>query len=93
MFLQIRMSTETERRVGNLLDGSQKAGPANDSSAASGQGGKQSSLGVKIVKPVSILETDAAKERLSLELKQRQDKLKVTIVNLLVLGYYHILYL
>ncbi|OAY40762.1 DExH-box ATP-dependent RNA helicase DExH1 isoform X2 [Manihot esculenta] len=68
------MSRETERRVGNLLSSSQRAAPAIDS-AASGQGDRQPSNGLKITKPVSTLESSSAKEKLSIELKQRQDKL------------------
>ncbi|XP_020535656.1 DExH-box ATP-dependent RNA helicase DExH1 isoform X2 [Jatropha curcas] len=72
------MSAETERRVGNLLNSSQsqRAAPANDfGAAASSQGDKQPSAGVKIMKPVPDLETDSTKEKLSIELKQRQDKI------------------
>ncbi|KDP36104.1 hypothetical protein JCGZ_08748 [Jatropha curcas] len=75
---EIQMSAETERRVGNLLNSSQsqRAAPANDfGAAASSQGDKQPSAGVKIMKPVPDLETDSTKEKLSIELKQRQDKI------------------
>ncbi|XP_057999659.1 DExH-box ATP-dependent RNA helicase DExH1 isoform X2 [Hevea brasiliensis] len=68
------MSTETERRVGNLLNSSQRAAPA-DSAAASGQADRQPSSGLKITKPISTSEPDSAKEKLSIELKQRQDKM------------------
>ncbi|KAF2323819.1 hypothetical protein GH714_042404 [Hevea brasiliensis] len=49
---EIRMSTETERRVGNLLNSLQRAAPA-DSAAASGQADRQPSSGLKITKPAS----------------------------------------
>lgn len=75
--LQIRMSTETERRVGNLLDSSQRVAHSNDSGVKSGQGARQSSSCVKIIEPVSTMETNSAKEKLGIELKQRQDKIKV----------------
>ncbi|KAJ6303912.1 hypothetical protein OIU77_017730 [Salix suchowensis] len=75
---EIQMPTEIERRVGNLLNSSQKAAAGNESDATSSQGGKQASLGGKIVKPASMLETDAAKEKQSIELKQKQDKLKAS---------------
>lgn len=75
------MSRETERRVGNLLSSSQRAAPAIDS-AASGQGDRQPSNGLKITKPVSTLESSSAKEKLSIELKQRQDKLMVDWLSL-----------
>ncbi|KAJ6869932.1 hypothetical protein NC652_035743 [Populus alba x Populus x berolinensis] len=39
---------------------------------------KHASLVGKIVKPASMLETDAAKEKQSIELKQKQDKLKAS---------------
>jgi len=93
IFLQIQMPTEIERRVGNLLNSSQKAAAGNESNATSSQGGKHASLGGKIVKPASMLETDAAKEKQSIELKQKQDKLKVNALGFLcedVLTY-HIL--
>lgn len=75
---EIQMPTEIERRVGNLLNSSQKAAAGNESDATSSQGGKHASLGGKIVKPASMLETDAAKEKQSIELKQKQDKLKAS---------------
>ncbi|XP_015577824.1 DExH-box ATP-dependent RNA helicase DExH1 isoform X2 [Ricinus communis] len=68
------MSTETEKRVKNLLNCTQREAPVNDSGASSGQGDNRSSTGPKITKPVSTIETDSAKEKLSLELKQRRDK-------------------
>ena len=52
------MSTEIERRVGNLLNSTHKAAPANDSGASSGQGAKQPSAGLKIIKSLSDVETD-----------------------------------
>uniref|UniRef100_A0A6N2NJ71 RNA helicase n=1 Tax=Salix viminalis TaxID=40686 RepID=A0A6N2NJ71_SALVM len=75
---EIQMPTEIERRVGNLLNSSQKAAAGNESDATSSQGGKQASLGGKIVKLASMLETDAAKEKQSIELKQKQDTLKAS---------------
>ncbi|XP_050227826.1 DExH-box ATP-dependent RNA helicase DExH1 isoform X2 [Mercurialis annua] len=69
------MSTETERRVGNLLNSTQRAVPENDSGASSNQGEKQPLAGPRIIKPVSTTEKDSAKEKLSVEIKQRQDKI------------------
>ncbi|XP_065855874.1 DExH-box ATP-dependent RNA helicase DExH1 isoform X2 [Euphorbia lathyris] len=69
------MSSETERRVGKLLNSSQRAAPANGSVGTSGQANKQSSADPNIMKPVSMLETDSAKEKLNVELKQKQDKI------------------
>ena len=74
------MSTEIERRVGNLLNSSsQGAVTSQNSSVAPSQGGKgkPSSSGINIIKPDSFSEIDSAKENLSLELKQRQEKMKV----------------
>lgn len=75
------MSTEIERRVGNLLNSSESQGALTfiDSSVAPSQGGKckPSSSGVNIIKPDSLSEIDSAKDNLSLELKQRQEKMKV----------------
>ncbi|XP_065855873.1 DExH-box ATP-dependent RNA helicase DExH1 isoform X1 [Euphorbia lathyris] len=72
---EIQMSSETERRVGKLLNSSQRAAPANGSVGTSGQANKQSSADPNIMKPVSMLETDSAKEKLNVELKQKQDKI------------------
>ncbi|KAE8125212.1 hypothetical protein FH972_020045 [Carpinus fangiana] len=75
---EIRMSSDIERRVGSLLNssGSQGAVPVNDSSMTPIQGGKEPSAGSNIRKPGSSLEIDSAKEKLSLELKQRQENMK-----------------
>lgn len=78
---EIRMSTEIERRVGNLLNSSsQGAVTSQNSSVAPSQGGKgkPSSSGINIIKPDSFSEIDSAKENLSLELKQRQEKMKAS---------------
>ncbi|KAK7833134.1 dexh-box atp-dependent rna helicase dexh1 [Quercus suber] len=79
---EIRMSTEIERRVGNLLNSSESQGTLTsiDSSVAPSQGGKgkPSSSGVNIIKPDSLSDIDSAKDNLSLELKQRQEKMKVS---------------
>ncbi|KAM3689686.1 hypothetical protein ACJW31_09G065500 [Castanea mollissima] len=79
---EIRMSTEIERRVGNLLNSSESQGALTsiDSSVAPSQGGKRkpSSSGVNIIQPDSLSEIDSTKDNLSLELKQRQEKMKVS---------------
>ena len=73
------MTTEIERRVGNLLDSSQsRAGVSGTSSETSAQRGKQASAGV-ITQPVSALEFDSTNGKFSLELKEKQDKMKVHI--------------
>ncbi|KAJ0088801.1 hypothetical protein Patl1_32730 [Pistacia atlantica] len=68
---EIKMSTEIERRVGSLLNSSQGTVTVNNSGVASDQGGKQVSLNVKIANPVSVADTDANKEKLNFELKER----------------------
>lgn len=75
------MSSDIERRVGSLLNSSESQGvvPVNDSSVTPSQGGRKSSAGGNSSKPDSLLEIDSAKEKLSLELKQKQDKIKVLI--------------
>ncbi|KAI9153106.1 hypothetical protein LWI28_006003 [Acer negundo] len=73
---EIRMSTETERIVGNLLNSSQGPVTVNDSGVSSVKGAKQSSLSVEVANPVDS-DMDSAKEKLSVELKERQAKMKV----------------
>lgn len=78
--LQIRMSTETERRVGNLLNTSGGPLPDGGSPAGSSQGAKQSLPSVNITDSVSTLKIDTVKEKLSIELKDRQEKVKVNVL-------------
>lgn len=75
------MTTEIERRVGNLLDSSQSQASVSASSSleVSAQRTKQLSDDGDITQPVSALEIDSTKEKLSLELKEKQDKMKVHI--------------
>ncbi|PON40001.1 RNA helicase, ATP-dependent DEAH box [Trema orientale] len=80
---EIRMTTEIERRVGNLLDNSQsRVGlRENSSTVATGttdQRGEQSSADGDITGPVSRRETDFTKEKLSVALKEKQDKMKTS---------------
>ncbi|CAK9152961.1 unnamed protein product [Ilex paraguariensis] len=75
---EIQMSSETERRLGNLLDSSQRVVSVNNTSSASTRGIQQSSRGVDITRPASRLEIGTAKEGLSIELKERQEKLKAS---------------
>ncbi|KAL6273302.1 hypothetical protein ACE6H2_023994 [Prunus campanulata] len=78
---EIKMSTETADRVGSLLRGSQSQGEVSVNVASgSGQGSKQTSASVNASKPVSQLEPDTVKEKekLSLQLKERQEKMKVS---------------
>ncbi|KAL4031654.1 hypothetical protein IC575_009942 [Cucumis melo] len=74
---EIRMTTDIERRVGNLLDDSQGKGREHRvSSTASVEDGKQFPTSVNNIKPTSKLESDSAKEKLSAELKQKQEAMK-----------------
>ncbi|XP_021892464.1 DExH-box ATP-dependent RNA helicase DExH1 isoform X2 [Carica papaya] len=72
------MSTETERRVGGLLKNSQGLISNNDSGTTSSVGNKASSIGTKVTDPVSNLGNDSAKEKLNIELKQKQEKMKAS---------------
>ncbi|XP_021892463.1 DExH-box ATP-dependent RNA helicase DExH1 isoform X1 [Carica papaya] len=75
---EIQMSTETERRVGGLLKNSQGLISNNDSGTTSSVGNKASSIGTKVTDPVSNLGNDSAKEKLNIELKQKQEKMKAS---------------
>ncbi|XP_052199353.1 DExH-box ATP-dependent RNA helicase DExH1 isoform X2 [Diospyros lotus] len=70
------MTTDIERRVGSLLNSSKGAVSADNFPSASSQGSKQVVHGVDITKTESSFETDIDKERLNLELKERQEKMK-----------------
>lgn len=78
---EIKMSTETADRVGSLLRSSESQGEVSVNVASgSGQGSKQTSASVNTSKPVSQLEPDTVKEKekLSRQLKERQEKMKVS---------------
>ncbi|XP_038905171.1 DExH-box ATP-dependent RNA helicase DExH1 isoform X2 [Benincasa hispida] len=71
------MTTDIERRVGDLLDDLQCQGREHSvSSTASVDKGKQFPTSVNNIKPAYKLETDSAKEKLSAELKQTQEAMK-----------------
>ncbi|CAN1772468.1 DExH-box ATP-dependent RNA helicase DExH1 [Linum perenne] len=73
------MSTETERRVGSLLGSSQGAIPPSGSSGTYSQDSPQSSRTMKVAKPVPVpSQKDSAQEKLSLELKRKQDELRAS---------------
>ncbi|XP_020424242.1 DExH-box ATP-dependent RNA helicase DExH1 isoform X2 [Prunus persica] len=75
------MSTETADRVGSLLRSSESQGEVSVNVASgSGQGSKQTSASVNSSKPVSQLEPDTVKEKekLSRQLKERQEQMKVS---------------
>lgn len=69
---------ETERRVENLLSSSKGALPAHDSVGGLSQSGEQS-IPTETTKSSSILEDDAAKEKYSIELRDRHQKMKVCL--------------
>lgn len=71
---EIRMSTEIEERVGNLLSSSQDAVSAGTSSSTSGTSAKLLSKAVETTKPKLSIEDDIATKRLNVELKQKQEK-------------------
>ncbi|PSS15858.1 DExH-box ATP-dependent RNA helicase [Actinidia chinensis var. chinensis] len=73
---EIRMSTEIERRVGNLLGSSKGTDSVDNSPGTSSQRAKKLMSGVDSPKPDPVFEIDADKERLSVELKDRQEKMK-----------------
>ncbi|TXG58128.1 hypothetical protein EZV62_015957 [Acer yangbiense] len=70
------LDEQTERIVGNLLNSSQGPVTVNDSGVSSVKGAKQSSLSVEVANPVDTSDMDSAKEKLSVELKERQAKMK-----------------
>ncbi|KAH1262508.1 DExH-box ATP-dependent RNA helicase DExH1 [Glycine max] len=69
---EIKMSTDIERRVGNLLNSSQSTGATLSSlpSISADLGQKQSAAPIKYV---SSRQTDSSKEKLSVALKERQE--------------------
>ena len=75
-FLQIRMSTDIERRVGNLLNNSQPKGaaPASVPFVSTDLGQKQS---ITATKSVSSQQNDSSKDKLNAVLKERQELLQV----------------
>lgn len=83
------MSTETERRVGNLLDVSRDTKSGDDSGVASSRGATKPLPDVKRIHSVSTIETDSFKEKFSAELKKKQENLNVCmqIKTLLILYY------
>lgn len=75
-FLQIRMSTDIERKVGNLLNSSQSTGAATSSlpSVSADLVHKQSAT---TIKSDSSQQIDSSKEKLSVALKERQELVQV----------------
>ncbi|PPE01629.1 hypothetical protein GOBAR_DD01346 [Gossypium barbadense] len=75
---QIQMSTETERRVGNLLDVSRDTKSGDDSGVASSRGATKPLPDVKRIDSDSTIETDSSKEKFSAELKKKQENLNAS---------------
>ena len=73
------MSSETERKLGSLLKTTQQVGSSNASSSGSNvQRDSTSALGLKKSDSASKFSDSHEKEKFSVALKDRQDKLKVT---------------
>ncbi|KAI4300544.1 hypothetical protein L6164_033912 [Bauhinia variegata] len=74
---EIRMSADIERRVGNLLNNSQTTVTASVSvpSLTTNQEGKMST---STAKSVSAQQTDSSKEKLNVELKQKQENMQAS---------------
>lgn len=73
------MSRDIERRIGNLLDSSKITEPANGSTSASNHKRKQLS-GSNEIKTTSTEESNSSEKKLSVELKQKQERIKVFVV-------------
>ncbi|PWA37316.1 RNA helicase family protein [Artemisia annua] len=73
---EIHMSSETERRVENLLDSSTGSENIDSYSGTSVQTAKQSPQELNKTNGVPVLENDSAKKALSVELKEIQEKQK-----------------
>ncbi|KAL8214402.1 hypothetical protein R6Q57_003851 [Mikania cordata] len=73
---EIHMSSETERRVENLLDSSTGTQKADKFSGTSIQSAKQLPKDLDKTAGISVMETDDAMKALSVELKERQEKQK-----------------
>lgn len=71
------MSTETERKLGHLLDSSQVTIDLGNTSSTSSQSFKGSSSAAELVKPIQVSQSDIVKEKLNHELKRKQEKIKV----------------
>lgn len=81
------MSSETERRVENLLDSSTGPEKIDSYSGTSVRSAKQSPQESNKTNGVSVLENDSAKKALSVELKERQEKQKVLTYILFVSSF------
>lgn len=80
---EIHMSSEIEKRVGTLLDTSSSSEVTKKSVDGSSQNGKQSALVPNVVKTQSVSEKSATKgkntadkEKINVEMKQREERIK-----------------
>ncbi|CAA7020316.1 unnamed protein product [Microthlaspi erraticum] len=76
---EIQMSSETEQKLGTLLKTTQESGSSNVStSAINDQQDRTATLGLKRPDPASKFSDSHEKEKFSVALKERQEKLKAT---------------
>ncbi|XP_020549589.1 DExH-box ATP-dependent RNA helicase DExH1 isoform X2 [Sesamum indicum] len=75
---EIKMSTEIEKRVGNLLNSSNGTSSVETGSSRSSETEALQSKPVEIGRGASLLEIDTASEGLNMELKQKQEKMRET---------------
>ncbi|CAH8382009.1 unnamed protein product [Eruca vesicaria subsp. sativa] len=76
---EIQMSSETERKLGTLLKSTQQVGSSNASTSASNdQQDRSAAPGLKKTDSASKFSDSHEKEKFSIALKDRQDKLKAT---------------
>ncbi|XP_072956855.1 DExH-box ATP-dependent RNA helicase DExH1 [Typha angustifolia] len=75
---EIKMSTETERRVENILARSKEILTINDSAGTSANIYKQSLAGTSVTKSESTSDVDAVKQKFSAELRDLQKSKKAT---------------
>ncbi|KAK4480869.1 hypothetical protein RD792_011721 [Penstemon davidsonii] len=73
---EIKMSTEIEKRVGNLLSNSNGTTSAENKSSPSSETATVLSSTVQLGKPASVFEIDTAPEGLNVELKEKQEKMR-----------------
>ncbi|KAL2533500.1 RNA helicase family protein [Abeliophyllum distichum] len=73
---EIKMSTDIERRVGNLLNSSAVTTSVETSSSTSRETVKVTSNRLEEGRPLPVLEIDTASEKLNIELKERQEKMR-----------------
>lgn len=84
------MSTETEKKLGSLLKTTQESGSSNASTSAfNDQQDRTAALGLKRPDLASKLSDSPEKEKFSVALKERQEKLKVHMAkaNCSIMGY------